>query len=197
MITPQDWEKGLSYPTYKKMIQSLVAEGKTTGTKQTPALLEYTNLNIHRMNRWEKTATILPELAEKLKNLPPQNWLILTEGWCGDAAQNIPIFVKFTEIAPQINLRLLLRDEHLDIIDMYLTAGGRSIPKLIAFEKPTTEASEWKEFFNWGPRPAPAQELLIELKKTETPFNVLTEKLHKWYADDKNAHVQAEILKLL
>lgn len=191
MITPQHWEKAISYKDYRNMIDALMAEGKTTGEKQTPELLAYAKLNIQRMNRLDKTATVLPALEEKIKHAKPQKWLILTEGWCGDAAQNLPILIKIAELAPQIEVRFLLRDENLDIMDLYLTNGGRSIPKLIAL------SADGQELFNWGPRPLPAQEFLIELKKTNPPFDVLAEKLHKWYADDKNQHLQEEILALL
>ena len=173
------------------MIDKLMAEGKTTGEKQDAELLAYAKLNIQRMNRLDKTATVLPAMQEKIKQVQPQKWLILTEGWCGDAAQNIPILIKMADFAPQIEIRFLLRDEHLTIMDLYLTNGGRSIPKLIAL------SADWKELFNWGPRPLPAQELLVELKKENLPFKLLAEKLHKWYADDKNIHLQEEFLALL
>jgi hypothetical protein len=190
MITPAHWDKGISYLAYRTMINASISEGKIT------EYLDYTKMNVQRMNRLDKTATILPALAEKVATLPAQKWLILTEGWCGDAAQNLPILAKLADLASQIELRLLLRDAHLDLMDLYLTEGGRSIPKLIVFEEPATDIQDWKEFFNWGPRPAPAQDLVLSLKKAETPFEVLSEKLHKWYADDKGIHLQQELLAL-
>jgi hypothetical protein len=197
MITPSHWEQAVSYQTYRAMMDHLVAEGKTTGETQTQELLDYTRMNIRRMVRWDKTAVISPELQAILPTLPAQKWLILTEGWCGDAAQNVPMLVKIAEACPQIELRLLLRDEHLDLMDLYLTNGGRSIPKLIAFEKPTTQADEWKQFFHWGPRPEVAQTMVLQMKHDKIPFAELAEKLHKWYSDDQHTHLQKEMVALL
>jgi len=191
MITSSDWDNAISYTNYRNMVDALVAEGKTTGIKQSQSLLDYTRLNVQRMHRWDKTAVILSELQEAIKNTPAQKWLVITEGWCGDAAQNVPILAKLSDENPHIEMRIILRDENLPIMDLYLTNGGRSIPKLIALD------NDFKEIFNWGPRPAVAQTLVEALKKAETPFEALAEQLHKWYAEDKNAHLQAEFLELL
>ena len=195
MITHTHWEKAISYQTYRDMIDALIAEGKTTGKNQSPELLNYTQMNVRRMSRWDKTAVMVEPLQEVLRAAEPQKWLVLTEGWCGDAAQNIPMLVKMAAMNPHIEIRFLLRDENLEVMDAYLTNGGRSIPKLIALKE--TPEGTLEEFFNWGPRPIPAQEMIIALKKENTPFEILAEKLHKWYADDKQEHLQAEFFALL
>ena len=59
-------------------------------------------------------------------------WLIITEGWCGDAAQCIPTIEKIAAESKNIETHYVLRDENLDLIDEYLTNNARSIPKLIA-----------------------------------------------------------------
>ncbi|TAE05819.1 MAG: thioredoxin family protein [Bacteroidetes bacterium] len=197
MVTPAHWEKAISYTEYRAMIDALVAEGKTTGEAQSTELLEYTRMNIRRMSRWDKTGVVNADMQTLLPTLPAQKWLVLTEGWCGDAAQNVPMLVKFAELNPQIEIRFLLRDEHLDLMDLYLTNGGRSIPRLIAFEQPATEASAWHEFFVWGPRPEVAQDLVMRMKAEKVPFAELAEKLHKWYSDDQHKHLQADFYALL
>ena len=58
-------------------------------------------------------------------------WLILTEAWCGDAAQNIPTIEKIARENDRIKTLYLLRDENLELMDKYLTGGARAIPKLI------------------------------------------------------------------
>ncbi|MEM8560306.1 MAG: thioredoxin family protein [Bacteroidota bacterium] len=81
----------------------------------------------------------------------PQTWLVLTEAWCGDAAFNLPVIAEAAALSPHVALRVLLRDEHTDLIERYHTNGSHSIPKLVAFDGDGTE------LFTWGPRPAEAQ----------------------------------------
>jgi hypothetical protein len=150
-----------TYKGYRQLLESLMAEGKTTGTNQSPDMVEYAKLNNQRMARQDKTLTLLPEVHTALEYLNRNlNWLLITEGWCGDAAQNVPVIGKIAEAANgKINLQLVLRDENLELMDRYLTNGGRSIPKLICFDAETGE-----ELGTWGPRPAEAQELFFSLK---------------------------------
>ena len=64
------------------------------------------------------------------------DWLVLTEAWCGDAAQSLPIINKMAEVSDNITLRLILRDENLDVMDQFLQNGrSRSIPKLICHQR--------------------------------------------------------------
>jgi hypothetical protein len=103
--------------------------------------------------------------------------------------ENIPIIMKLAAENPLIQVHFLLRDENLHLMDQYLTNGGRSIPKLIALDTNTLE-----ELFNWGPRPAAAQDLFLELKSQGLDY---AEPIHAWYAKDKGQHAQKEIIDLL
>lgn len=184
--------KGISYATYRELTATLVEEGKTTGPNQAANLVEFTALNQHRMKRIDKTVKLNPELEARMKAIDrPQVWLVLTEAWCGDAAQNIPVLAAVANAAPNVQLRLVLRDENLDLMDAYLTNGGRSIPKLIAFDAETGE-----ELGTWGPRPATAQQMVMDYKAdpNKPPYEEFTKGLHLWYARDKGASVQAELL---
>ena len=187
-------EGEMTYREYRDMIDALLKEGKTTGENQSEALFNYAKMNATRMRRIDKHVALgddLRQIAEKLNR--PQKWTVITEGWCGDAAQTIPVFDKFAEAAgDKVELRFVLRDQHLDLIDQYLTNGGRSIPKLIVRDAETGE-----ELFNWGPRPAEAQKLYMHLKETKAPFKEAAEKLHKWYADNKTLDTQQELAEAL
>ena len=132
VITQNHIDKGLSYSTYRALIDEKFEEGKTTGTNHSESMLNYTKLNIQRMNKWEKVTKLSDEtiaLAEKIDK--PQHWILLTEGWCGDAAQCLPLIEKVASLNENITLKMLLRDENPEVMDEYLTDGGRSIPKLI------------------------------------------------------------------
>ncbi|WP_035727103.1 thioredoxin family protein [Eisenibacter elegans] len=193
MITPTHLNNAYTYETYTALIDQLLSEGKTTGTNQSEFLTEYTRMNQQRMKRWDKTYTPSAKVqAAAARIQSPQTWLILTEGWCGDAAQNIPLLVKIARSNPLITVKLLLRDEHLDVMDAFLTDGGRAIPKLIILN----EALE--VLADWGPRPNTAQMMAKEFKaQPDGDFKVFAAQLHKWYADNKGQELEQELEALL
>ncbi len=185
----------MTYEQYLILIDELLKQHKTTGSDQSEALVKYTELNRQRMRKWDKTVALNASLAEALVTFPkPMIWVLLTEAWCGDAAQNLPVIAKMASASPQVTLRVLLRDENLPIMDAYLTGTSRSIPKLVALE-----ASTLNELGIWGPRPAQAQQLLTDYKhnpagRTHEQFY---EELHAWYAHDKSQAIQQEFEQLL
>lgn len=186
-------EKALSYDAFKAMTDALLAEGKTTGPVQTEAFIHYTQLNHQRVHRLEKTTMILPEVREKMLSVTrAQIWLVLTEAWCGDAAQSIPVMQLLAQLNPLVTLRLLLRDENLELMDRYLTRGvSRSIPKLIAIDPVTRE-----ELFTWGPRPTVLQETFYRMRSEGIPYDDIKEELQRWYNKDKTSSIQRELAEL-
>jgi hypothetical protein len=196
VITDTHLEKALSYEAYRQLIDDLLAQNRTTGDYKSEGIdiIHYTKMNVQRMNRWDKSAKILPELKESIEELSEKwIWVVLTEGWCGDAAQNIPTIVKIAELSEDIEIKFLLRDENPEVMDAYLTNGGRAIPKLICLDEETLE-----EIGTWGPRPAEVQTMMIDYKNNPTgTFQEFSEKLHKWYATDKSRTLQKEFLALI
>ena len=146
------------------------------------------------MQKWEKIGRITSELNEKLLDQKlPTTWLVITEGWCGDAAQNLPFVAKMAELNSNIDLRFILRDEHLELMDEFLTKGGRSIPKLIALDSSTLQV-----LGTWGPRPEPMQKLAMNNKASkEKTYAELNQEMHLWYAKDKGLTLQLEFLAIL
>jgi hypothetical protein len=140
-------DNAMTYAGYRSIIDELMTQNKTTGTNHSEAMLEYTRLNISRMNRLDKTTRLLEEIEQKLQQInEPVKWLVLTEAWCGDAAQVNPVLNRMAEVNEKISLRFILRDEHPEVMDAFLTNGGRSIPKLIFLD-----ARENRVFGSWGP----------------------------------------------
>jgi hypothetical protein len=182
-----------TYASYRELLDNLLQQGKTTGTNQSESMVNYATLNERRMKKWDKIGKITPELMDKLMSIDQKmTWLVVTEGWCGDAAQNLPFLNKMAELNPNIDLRFVLRDENLPLIDAFLTNGGRSIPKLIALD------SELSVLGTWGPRPEPVQKAFLENKVSqERTGKEFTEYLHLWYAKDKGITLQGEILAIL
>lgn len=182
-----------TYASYRELLDDLLEEGKTTGANQSESMTNYAMLNQKRMRKWDKIGKITSELMEKIMSLDQKmTWLVITEGWCGDAAQNLPFLNKMAQLNPNINLRFVLRDENLPLIDAFLTNGGRSIPKLIALD------NDLKVLGTWGPRPEPVQKAFLANKLTqEKSGQEFTEYLHLWYAKDKGITFQSEILAIL
>jgi hypothetical protein len=186
-------EKALTYAEYVKLIDDLLAEGKTTGPNQSAAMFNYGKLNRQRMYRLEKTVALHETLREKARNVGRrQIWLIITEGWCGDAAQNIPVIEKIAAENVLIETRYILRDENLELMDAYLTNNARSIPKLIALDAETLE-----EIGTWGPRPKAAMDYFYQMREAGTEKSLIMENLQRWYNADKNQTIQAEFEILL
>jgi len=193
VITQGHIDKTMSYARFRDLVNSLLIERKTTGPNQSKDLVQYTRLNSQRMDRIDKKTIIMPELLEELKTIREnQIWLGLVEAWCGDVAHNIPPLAKMAVSVPKVSLRLLLRDENLDVMDAYQTNGTRSIPKVIALKKDTLEV-----LWTWGPRPEPAQMMFFEHREKGEPVTDITEHLQKWYNRDEGQTLQKEILELV
>ncbi len=183
-----------SYTEYRTRLQNLLAEGKSSGNEQSTELLHYSELNETRMNRLDKTIKITEENELFLANLKTEYiWLVLSEGWCGDAAQILPIINKMAQKSDKIDLQIVFRDENPELMNLYLTNGGRSIPKLLILKKDTLEVVA-----DWGPRPLEAIKLIIDYK---AKFGIVDEtvktELQMWYLHDKGISTQNEIIALL
>lgn len=190
-------KEGISYQAYRDMIDALMSDGKTTGTNHSANYLNYTEMNVHRMSRHDKRVVIADDLKSAVQNLKGSyTWLVLTEAWCGDAAHSLPVMAKMAKLNPNVDLRLLLRDEHLELMDEHLTNGGRSIPKLVIIDNETNETVA-----EWGPRPAPVQQIMLDYKSDTGPdklsYDEFNKKVQLWYSRDKNATTQAEFTALL
>ncbi|MCD9186966.1 MAG: thioredoxin family protein [Pyrinomonadaceae bacterium] len=186
-------ENSMTYAEYIKLIDDLLLDGKTTGPVQSEAMFNYGKLNRQRIHRLEKTVKLTDSIIEKARNVDRKMiWLIITEGWCGDAAQNIPTIEKIAAESENIETRYVLRDENLELMDAYLTNGGRSIPKLIALDAETLE-----ELGNWGPRPQAAMDLFHEMKSRGLEKPLMMENIQRWYLADKEKSLQAEFEILL
>ncbi|PJB78533.1 MAG: thioredoxin family protein [Acidobacteria bacterium CG_4_9_14_3_um_filter_49_7] len=193
-LTKEHLEKALSYSGYRDLVDSLLEQNKTTGNNHSDKMLEYSRLNVHRMSRIDRTTKLTTETVQILRNLENKLiWLVLTEAWCGDAAQNLPVIAKMASVTDHISLNILLRDENPDIMDAFLTNGGRAIPKLICMD-----ANTLKIKWDWGPRPAPAQDLLrIHKTRPDESHEDFAKQVQLWYAKDKSLTLQLELLTLL
>jgi hypothetical protein len=184
-----------SYTEYRKLITDLLRDEKSTGIQQSKDLTHYSSLNETRMNRLEKTIDISDEYILKLKSLTKDYiWLVISEGWCGDAAQLLPIFDKMaTASEGKIDLKIVLRDENDDLMNLFLTNKAKAIPKLIVINKDTGGV-----LGNWGPRPEGATKLINDYKKEHGALDdTIKAELQMWYLHDKGLSTQNEILSMM
>jgi len=192
-FSPEQITRSYSFDAYKSLVADLVAQGKTSGPEQREDLVHYTELNARRMKRIEKTTTLTADLMGTLSQLNESlTWIVISEAWCGDAAQIVPVLAAIAEKSEWIEMNIILRDEHLAVMDQYLTNGGRSIPKLICLDQ------QFQEVFTWGPRPKKIQQVVLETKAEGiTDHAVLIERIQNAYNQDKTASIQFELNELL
>ena len=185
----------LNYPQYKQFVLDCIANKTTSGHEITPERIEFTKLNAQRMNRNEKQFVMNEELKALIAKIQqPLKWLIITEAWCGDSAQCIPIIEKVAEHSSKISCRYVFRDEHPELMEKYHTNGTHSVPKLICYD-----ASTERELWTWGPRPAKLLEVVKKLKQ-ENPtisHDEFLQHIHLWYAKDRGNSLQEDLSSIL
>lgn len=181
------FQKGINYYEYKEHMADDLAANYDVKIK------EYISLNQHRMHRVEKTYVVSDKLMKEVQLLKNKTyWLVLTEHWCGDASQILPALHKIeAESEGKIEMKLVYRDQNLELMDQYLTNNGRSIPKLIQLD------SNYNVTGIWGPRPEFAQNLVKVLKSNPTTADTYANQLHLWYAKDRQKSLEIEISELL
>lgn len=185
----------LSYTEYRKSVDGLILEGKTTGSTQSDKLLEFTKLNVQRMNRLDKTIQLSEQVIAKLhNNSNTYVWLLIGDAWCGDCAQIIPVINKIAEASnDKISFKIISRDTFPELISSYQTNGANAIPKLLIMLPKTSEV-----ICTWGPRPKPAQEIMLNWKenKDTISWEDFEKGLHLWYAKDRGNTIINELVEL-
>ena len=184
--------EGMTYQEYRNLINELLLNHKTTGPDDSDAMLHYTKMNVQRMNRVDKTVKLNDTFLDVLGAVKNKyRFLVISEGWCGDAAQIVPVFDKIAaSFTDKFELRFVLRDKNLPLIDEHLTKGGRAIPVLLILDEKGNVVKKW------GPRPDILQELLAGWKRDSSDMMEIAEKLHGWYAKDKTQTTQQELIEI-
>ncbi|MDX1331622.1 MAG: thioredoxin family protein [Robiginitalea sp.] len=193
-LVRQALEDSWDYPGYRELVRKQVDEGRTSGLNQSEAYVYYTLLNHKRMRRWEKKTALPENLKTALSGLEqPWIWLVLTETWCGDAAPVLPIMDAFASQTDSLELRIALRDEHQDLMDLFLTNNARSIPKLLM-----VRPSDYKVVASWGPRPEEAAQMVAAYREEHGKLTEeLRTSLQKWYNADRGESIIRELSELL
>lgn len=117
--------------------------------------------------------------------------LVLSEDWCGDAVNIVPIVAKLADSVSNMDMRILARDQNLDIMDAHLTNGkSRSIPIVILLNDKFQECG-W-----WGPRPRALQQWVVD-NGMQLPKDVRYKEIRTFYARDRGLTTIREIVEML
>jgi hypothetical protein len=184
------FEGAMSYREYRELIHKLHAENKVTGANQSEELLAYSKMNDTRMDRWDKHTKLAEATIEAIKSDKRKlDILVITEGWCGDSAQIAPVVEQIINQNPNWKSHFILRDDNLEIMDMFLTNGKtRSIPMFVFLENGVVVGK-------FGPRPEAGQMAMDAAKASGADSHEAKEKLHLWYARDKHQAIEKEFLQ--
>jgi thiol-disulfide isomerase/thioredoxin len=187
-------KNSITYQEYRNLVKQLVEKNGNTGPEQNEDLANYTKLNDRRMKRWDKTIKVSEEDKKQIEAYEKKTtWLVITESWCGDAAHVLPAVNKVAELNDNIEMKVVLRDENLDLMDAFLTNGGRAIPKVIMIDDATGDVLN-----RFGPRPSEATNLVNRFKAENgglTPE--FKEDLQYWYNKNKGQNIIKDITKIL
>ncbi len=182
----------MDFNAYCTYFQSILDDPDRKAPYDNPDYIDYTRMNWARMNRWLKTAVISDAMRQAIDTTDqPQQWIIITEPWCGDAAHSVPFLHMIAALNKHITVRYELRDAEPFRISNYLTRGGKSIPKLII------QDADGADLATWGPRPAGCQKLYDRLTEQKADFETLKMELQHWYNDDKGRELQQELEELI
>lgn len=193
-IITDSLNRSISYQAYTELVNKLVETGGTTGPDQNEDLAGYTKLNQRRMKRWDKTIKVSEEARGVFSDFNHKmTWLVITESWCGDAAHVVPVISKLAELSENISLKVVLRDENIELMDMFLTNGGRAIPKLLIIDDVTGEVVN-----TFGPRPTAATSLVNDYKEKHGKITPeFKEELQSWYNKNKGQNIIEDITQQL
>lgn len=172
-------------------MSALVTAERYCAAQDFPGYVALARKNVEFWDSVFRAASLPRELAERAKRLP-QRWhlLVLSEDWCGDAVNTVPVIARFVEEVANLDLRILARDQNPDLISRHLTTGTRSIPVVMALDEAFVEWG-W-----WGPRPATLQRW-IRSEGLHLPREERYRRTRSWYARDRGRTTIEEVVEML
>jgi len=141
---------------------------------------------------YRRNATPLWAL-ERLESMG-RHWklLAIAEDWCGDASNLVPVFARLAQASARVELRIVKRDEHPELMDRYLTDGSRSIPIVVILD------DELRPVGRWGPRPVELQEFVLREKRAgRLSASEIYKDTRRWYAMDRGETTLREVLAIM
>jgi thioredoxin family protein len=138
-----------------------------------------------------KRAVVPEAILARSKTLgQPWHLLVLSEEWCGDSINTLPLVARLAEAMPGVDMRILGRDSNSDLMNAHLTGTSRSIPVIMLLDGDYVERG-W-----WGPRPRPLQEWVIK-EGLALPKDDRYREVRTWYARDHGVTSLTELLDMM
>ncbi|NQX80589.1 MAG: thioredoxin family protein [Flavobacteriaceae bacterium] len=183
----------ISYNEYKELFSQYSKNNDTSGTDKSEERIGFTKLNFSRTKRLDKTTKLSGNIITEISKInQKQTWMVLTETWCGDAAQTLPVLDKLSQINENIELKVVFRDENTDLMNLFLTNNSMSIPKLIILDQ-NNELID-----SWGPRSKKAAKLVTDYKAKYGKIDAtIKENLQLFYNQDKGESVINEVIDIV
>ena len=80
----------MTFQSYQEYFQAITTQELTIAPYDSEEYREYVKMNEVRQNRWLKKGIIQTECIDVILSISqPQDWILITEPWCGDAAQAV------------------------------------------------------------------------------------------------------------
>lgn len=162
----QLWSQGLPYDVFVE--QAGTNTGLWRGVYQTTAIPEWA----------------IEAVRDRLGRV---RLLVIAEDWCGDASNTVPVLARLGDEADGLDLRIIRRDDHPEVMNAYLTNGSRSIPIVIALD------GDFRELGHWGPRPRELQQWVME-HRDRMPAPERYRETRRWYARDRGESTLREFV---
>ncbi len=155
------------------------------------AFLEIGSSNRELWHELFRRARVSGDVLERARALR-RHWhlLVLSEDWCGDAVNTVPVVARLAQLTPGLDLRILARDQNPDLMNTHLTGTSRSIPVVMALD------TDFVEHGWWGPRPAELQAWFLSVGKAMEKADRYRE-IRTWYARDRGVSTLNEVIALL
>lgn len=117
--------------------------------------------------------------------------LVITEPWCSDSTAVLPVIEKLFR-KNNVEIRILLRDQNPELMDQFLTNGGRSIPVFLFLD------GQGQFVMRFGPRPAAAQAIFEnhreDIKAGRIERSEVSRKIRNFYARDRGQAIISEVI---
>ncbi len=161
--------------------------------EQAQTFEQYLESVVEHRDLWHgvyERARVPADVLEDARRVPGSWHLVaLSEDWCGDAVNTLPVIAKLAAEAGW-DMRVLGRDDNPDLMDTHLTDGrSRSIPVVIVYDEHFGEVG-W-----WGPRPGEIQSWVMSEGLT-MPSPERYKVVRRWYVRDRGRTTMEEVLHL-
>jgi hypothetical protein len=159
-----------------------------------PEYLDGEVVKLQELWRGVYARAVVPEWALARAGEIGGEWriLVISEDWCGDASNTVPVMARMAEVLPNVQIRVMKRDQNPELMDAFLTSGSRSIPLALVLRPDFTVAG------TWGPRPAELQAFVVAEKKAALrPVADIYRDVRRWYARDRGQTTIRALLDIM